>query len=67
MLRSSNYVFQCVPIFDKKTHEFEFPWQPNRSNNSNFTAKNVQMEQNGMFYVEFYVSLLDSTQKVGLR
>ena len=53
------------------SHEFEFPWQPNRRNTSNFTAKNIlltfQMEHNGMFYGKFEVLLLDSTQKVGLR
>ena len=32
MPRSSNHVFQCVPIFD----DFEFPWQLNWRNTSNF-------------------------------
>ena len=44
----------CAHFDLQNSHEFEFPWQPNRKNTSNFTAKNVlltfQMEQNRMFY-----------------
>ena len=49
------FFFKMLTIFDKD--HMNFPWQPNRKNSSNFTAKNVlltfQMEQNGTFYETF--------------
>ena len=64
-------MFFNVCPFLIKMYEFVFPWQPNRRNSSNFTAESVlltfQMEQNGTNYGKFELSLLNSSQKVGLR
>ena len=55
MLRSRDHVFQIGPIFFYKDH-MNMSFHGNHANrrySSNFTAKNVQMEQNGTFLENF--------------